>query len=408
MPKTNKNIQKDTSSRSWFAVLNNPKGTFGDGLTPEEMIQKAVDIWIKGHEDDRSCGVNYEKSDSGTEHMHLVLEGNSKIRFSAVKKLFPKAHLEETRGSKKDAEDYIYKRGKYVEKSHTLIAGPIIHGEITAKPRGGAHGKTKGMKKAEIFEMAEIMIENGATPEEIFEKGGLEFRQYDNVIKKAYFAKRFKETPTWRDVKVYYHFGGSGSGKTRTYSKLCEKFGEEHVYLLNDYNNAFTSGGGFDGYGGEEILFMDEYKAQLPYATLLNILDGYRMQVHARYSNIYTLWNEVHITSIYPIEEIYDMTVDSAKQNQDTFDQLLRRVNYIIYHYIDGDKFLSYKISSKDYHGYGDMIVDLFNERPPENLILTEYGEILTKEELEKLPPEQYLEQIGFIELLDESDQNNG
>lgn len=419
MPKTTKDTKKDTSSRSWFAVLNNPQESIGKDLTPEETIQKAQNIWINGHEDDRSCGINYEVSDSGTPHLHMVLEGKQKIRFSAVKKLYPGAHLEETQGSKKDAEDYLYKRGAYAEKNHTLVAGPIIYGEITAKPRGGEVKSSKAMKKAEIFEMAEIMIENGATPREIFDKG-LQFLQYKKIIKEAYFQKRYRETPIFREVKVYFHFGPAGTGKTRTFVDLCEKYGEDHVFLLNDYNNASTSGGGFDSYNGEEILFMDEYRGQFPYQNLLNILDGYRGESHARYANVIMLWNEVHITTVYPPEKIYDLSVDKENQDHDSMEQLMRRIDQIIYHYLDGEEYKSYAVPTKEYQNVDHMMIKLFKEQPPDHLALTEYGDIVPKEAYEAwqkkqqkiaekqkqadLETKKYMEQIGFYEL--EGDNN--
>lgn len=400
MPKTKKDFSKDTSSRSWFAVLNNPQNTFGEHLTPEEMIQKAVDRWIEGHEEDRSCGVNYERSETGTEHMHLVLEGNSKIRFSAVKKIFEGAHLEETQGSKKDAEDYLYKRGKYKEKNHTLIAGPVIYGEIRAKPRGGAIKSSKAMKKAEIFEMAEIMIENGETPKQIFEKG-LQFRQYDGLIRKAYFDHRFKETPIFRKVKVYYHFGTAGSGKTRTYSELCEKFGDDHVFFMNDYSNAQTSGGGFDSYGGEEVLFLDEFKGQFSYAQMLTILDGYRSQVHARYANVFALWTEVHITSIYPPETVYELMVPSSDRERDTKSQLFRRIDYIVYHYKDGDELKKYVVPADRYINEDTLLDELIEDISQEYEDLKETDNIKEKNgQLEQLQEkETIMEQMGFSEI---------
>ena len=95
----------------------------------------------------------------------------------------------------------------------------------------------------------------------------------------------------------------------------------ESVYLMNDY-----SGGGLDLYQGEKILFMDEFRGQVRYSTLLNMLDGYRTQVHCRYNNVYALWTEVHITSVLPPEMVYNRMVTENKE-VDTIQQLLRRLN---------------------------------------------------------------------------------
>ena len=69
MSKNNSN----EASRSWFCVLNNPAKNFGEDNTPEEMVDTAIELWIKD-KPQRTCAINYEIGDSGTPHMHMVLE----------------------------------------------------------------------------------------------------------------------------------------------------------------------------------------------------------------------------------------------------------------------------------------------------------------------------------------------
>ena len=59
------------------------------------------------------------------------------------------------------------------------------------------------------------------------------------------------------------------------------------------------------------------------------MLDGYKVPIHARYANVLSVWNDVHITSVIPIEEWYH-----NKNIRDTFEQLKRRISYITYHYM--------------------------------------------------------------------------
>ena len=48
--------------------------------------------------------------------------GNKAIRgFSVVKKAYPAMHIQPTKGSKEQAEDYINKRGKWQEKGEKII-----------------------------------------------------------------------------------------------------------------------------------------------------------------------------------------------------------------------------------------------------------------------------------------------
>ena len=62
---------------------------------------------------------------------------------------------------------------------------------------------------------------------------------------------------------------------------------------------------------------MDEFKGNMRFQQLLNFLDGYRIQIHCRYANAYALWNEVHITSIYGPDEVYQFMIDNEGRDRD-------------------------------------------------------------------------------------------
>lgn len=337
------NTPKTTEqSRSWFCVLNNPAKQFGDNLTPEQIVQAVIHKWIDGKEGSRTCAVNYELSDSGTPHCHMVLESKNPTRFSVVKKAFPAAHIEVTRGNKADADDYINKRGsKFAEKAHTVVVQPQYFGEIKGKAP-----PTASTRESEIFEMINSLINAGLTPEQIMSYG-LEYRKYESLIRKAFFAKRAEETPIMRDVKVFWHCGDSGTGKSYTYIHLCEEYGEDEVYILTDYST-----GAFDLYEGQKILFLDDFKGGLPYQVVLSMLDGYKVQMHARYANVRALWSEVHITSVYGPEEAYAKMVNPEDRDRDSLKQLIRRIDVIVFHYIESGEYKTFELPAKDYVDY--------------------------------------------------------
>ena len=58
-----------------------------------------------------------------------------------------------------------------------------------------------------------------------------------------YFDRRCAETPMKRPVKVYWHTGESGSGKSYSRISLAEEVGEDNIFYLTAYGN-----GAFDGY----------------------------------------------------------------------------------------------------------------------------------------------------------------
>lgn len=334
-------MKNSESSRSWFCVLNNPQNIFGT-MTPQEMVDSAIEIWIKD-KPQRTCAINYEIGDSGTPHMHMVLEDPAKVRFSAIKKLYNGIHIEQTKGSKEQAEDYINKRGKFSEKNHTVVIPAVYHGEIKAN---------KGSRND--FEILEELIEQGLTPNEIFDIS-FSYQRYEKMIKSRFWQLKNKNAPIVRNVNVTWHVGESGSGKSYSYVKLCEDVGKKNIYLLTDYEN-----GGFDNYCGEPILFMDEFKGNMKFQNLLNYLDKYTIQIHCRYSNCYALWNTIHITSIFPPEEAYTFMVEEYLQSKDKIEQLLRRIDTITYHYITNGEYKEYSIPAKKYSTYNNLKQHIF------------------------------------------------
>ncbi len=318
---------KNEAFRSWFCVFNNPEehGYTGE---PQTICDNIVDDWVNGSPT-RSCAVCYCVSADGLKHLHVVLEDTKKLRFSAVKNCFPSMHIEPTKGSKEQAEDYINKKGKFAEKGEIILA-TARHGEIK-----GRQGQRKDL------EIISDLIEQGKTPTEIFEMD-FSYRKYERIIKQAYTDKRRKETPVHRPVTVYWHTGRSGSGKTYTYVQLCEKYGEDNVFFVNDISDR----GAFDEYSGQKYLCIDELRGG-DYAKILNLLGDYKMPLACRYQNSVALWGEVHIFSILDPKQCYDQMVLYERRNIDPYEQLKRRINFVVYHF------------KNEYGVYGEITVPM-------------------------------------------------
>ena len=325
---------KKQSFKSWFCVWNNPQETL-ELTEPSEIAEKALEMWLQD-KPTRVGAVAYCISADGLHHLHMVLEDSNKARFSALKTAFPKAHLEPTRGTKEQAQDYINKKGKYEEKGEQVIYIAKF-GEIKAN---------QGQRKD--LEIIEHLIDEGKTPNEIFDIS-LSYRRYEKMIRDAYYRKREKETPFIRDIKVYWHVGLAGSGKTFVANDLIEKYGMDNVYFNADYDNGYL-----DRYSGEKVLFLDEFRGQIRFSTLLSMLQGYKQQFHARYSNITGLWTEVHISTVYPPELCYSKMV-TEHTDVDHMQQLLRRITEIVYHWKVGDNFMSHHEPIEEYTNYRNL-----------------------------------------------------
>lgn len=314
--------------------------SFLASLSEQEICDLVLKMWCDS-KPGRIGAVTYCISATGFHHLHMVLEvensDSERFTYKQVQKIYGfNFHIEPTRGSKKEAEDYIYKRGKYTEVGEQVLA-MAQHGEL--KGNQGNRNDLQGVQE---------MLDKGMTPNEIFDTN-IQFRRYEKMIKAAYYRKRDLETPFIRPVSVTYHVGESGTGKTYLASQYVEKLGREKLYYCADYNNGFM-----DNYSGEEILWLDEYRGQLPFGVFLSYLDKYKVEVHARYSNVLSLWNDVHISSVLPPERIYaHMIGESYNKDLDSYQQLVRRIDYIIYHYKDKDgNYCQYGQKMKDYKDY--------------------------------------------------------
>jgi hypothetical protein len=295
-----------------------------------------------------------EIAETGTPHIHLYILLSKKKRWSAVQNAFPHAHIEaEVRGTPQQVVAYI-KKESHSDKQHTQVKDSYEQwGELPAV--------LPTANKNEILLQIESLIAEDLKPEEIMEKSIL-FRQYENIIRKSFFSRRYARTPPKRDIEVYWHVGASGSGKSYTYVQLCEQYGADEVFFTSDFTNRCSAL--MDGYQSEKILFIDELKPYcMPYEMILQMLHGYRTQLHARFSNVYALYDEVHITSIYTPDEIYSSIVERQNQEVDSLYQLMRRITSIIYHYRDKKGYHTFEMPPDEFKSH----TDLQKKAQPEN-----------------------------------------
>lgn len=327
----------DTISKSWFCVMQHPE-EHGYVGSPQEICDGVLEQWI-GTSSTNTGAVLYCISASEDRHLHCVFESSMAMRFSKIKKIFADSgmHIEATKGSKEQVEAYIHKRSPFDEKGEEIIY---------CTQRGALQGS---VRREKLLEQIEELINQEMRPSQIM---GLSiyYRQYEALVRKTYYAKRLSETPTLREVLVYWHVGASGTGKSYSYVQLCEKYGEDNVYMMSDMES-----GGLDNYEGQKILFIDEFKGQTPYYKFLQMLDKYKIQIHARYANAYALWNEVYITSVYPPEEAYKFMVDNAERETDSVKQLLRRISVVVFHYIKDTEYCTFSQKMKDYTDYATL-----------------------------------------------------
>lgn len=87
----------------------------------------------------------------------MVLEDSGSCRFTKVKKAYPTAHLEPTKGNKKQVLAYIKKEPPFDEKGEQVLCF-VSHGNIEGNKRFAVSNTN------DTLATIEMLIEDGMTP----------------------------------------------------------------------------------------------------------------------------------------------------------------------------------------------------------------------------------------------------
>ena len=136
-------------------------------------------------------------------------------------------------------------------------------------------------------------------------------------MRQQFLEDKFKST--FRILETTYIHGSAGTGKTRF---IMEKYGYENVFRITNYER-----GMFDAYKGQRVLVFEEFRSSLKIEEMLNLLDGYPLQLPCRYNDKTACYEIVYIVTNIPFTEQYKKI--QAEQPK-TWDAFKRRIHHII------------------------------------------------------------------------------
>ena len=335
--------QKNSNCYAYFCVLNNVnKMEEYKDMIPMEILQDMHDKWVTEDHPERSCALAYCISASDMHHVHFDVDSRIKMRFSAVKKIFPKAHILKAQGTKKQRMDYIQKAGKFKEKGEKIVE-ILVDGELLDNEKSSSRSNV-------LDDIERLLVEENKTPKEIMAMH-TRYVKHQDIIRKRYeqllLLKIGKDKA--KELKVYWHIGDPGSGKSYYRYLLAEQ--DKDVFIATDFENrGFYL---FDGYANEPCVFIDDLKPTgITLNKLLFILDNKLNKYHARYGNILLTYNEIHITSVWTPKDFFNQLVDEFDKKHEDFSQLKRRIHYIVFH----------KRYGKDYFWHCEKAYTYFNK----------------------------------------------
>lgn len=102
---------------------------------------------------------------------------------------------------------------------------------------------------------------------------------------------------TERSQWINYIYGPAGSMKT---SSVYDLYGRRNVFAA-DFGSSFP----FDGYAGEPVLLVDDFRSPFVFNELLRVLDRYPLRLNIKGGHTWACWTKVVISANVSLEEQY-------------------------------------------------------------------------------------------------------
>lgn len=180
------------------------------------------------------------------------------------------------------------------------------------------HGKAGGDqgKRTDLLELKDQILGGQKTARDVLIEDPVAYHQYGRTIEKLQSVAERKVFRTWM-TKGIWLWGATGTGKSE---RAFKDYNPDTHYSLN-----VEDSGWWEGYNGHEIVIIDDFRGNIPYAELLKLVDRNPKGVKQRFKgDVPFLAKTVIITSSMPPDRVYK---NLAKE--DSLEQLYRRFEVI-------------------------------------------------------------------------------
>jgi hypothetical protein len=120
-----------------------------------------------------------------------------------------------------------------------------------------------------------------------------DYIRYTGGIKsmKSLIDKRRRQDMGYVKPYVEVRCGKADNSKTKD---VYDKYGYKNVFKISRYDDLKFM---FNGYDNEKVLLLDDFNGNLPYTYMLQLLDGYPMDINVKNGVCYNFFNKIIITS---------------------------------------------------------------------------------------------------------------
>nr|WAE42385.1 MAG: replication associated protein [Cressdnaviricota sp.] len=231
----------------------------------------------------------YEVGENNTPHIQGYVYFENAITMKSMSVYLPRAHLEGAKGTSLRNQEYCSKEGKvFCEKGEPPMQGK--RNDLDAIKKEIALGK----------QVDDICMENPM----IYHQYGRTLSKIEDIC----FRKKYRSEMT----KGIWIYGGTGVGKSHM---AFENYTPDTHYVLNINDN-----GWWEGYTGQENVIINEFRGQIKFSELLDLVDKWPKTVKRRNREPAPFISKtVWVTSCFPPEEVY------CNMEGDCISQLYRR-----------------------------------------------------------------------------------
>lgn len=255
-------------------------------------------------------GVKYivigkEVGEEKTPHLQGYVEFTNSKKGSTLKKFNARIHWEGRKGTAKQAADYCKKEGDWREE-----------GEISAQGCGDLKGMVAAVASGERS-VNEILMEDPNA-----------FHTYGRTLQKADDV-RLTSVQRTEMTKGFWYWGSTGTGKSHRAFTEAAALGSVYVWS-NDIN------GWWDNYEGQTSVVINDFRGEIKYNTLLQMVDKWPFHVSRRGRPPMPFTSKfVFITSSLEPAKVF-----KHRNEEDNIAQLLRRfaVDHMAVRYIEEEK----------------------------------------------------------------------